>query len=81
MALIAIICILLFAAADCIVEIPKMLREKARRDILAFSLLLSLGVVLAILKVLQFKIGNPSDFFAWIYSPLQGIMEILLSKG
>jgi len=81
MALIAVLSVLSFATVLCIVEVPKLVQEKSFRELYAFLLLLALGVVLALLKSFQVDIGNPSDFFMWIYSPLQGVMESLLSKG
>ncbi|MDD2362207.1 MAG: hypothetical protein PHH84_04525 [Oscillospiraceae bacterium] len=81
MVLIVILLILGFAATLSIVEIPKLLRTKSYKELCVFSLLLALGVVLSILKSLEVEIGNPSDLFAWIYSPLEDIMESLTKKG
>ncbi len=81
MVLIVIILVLAFAAILCIIEVPKLLREGSFNEFLAFSLLLALGIVLSILKSLKVEIGNPSDLFAWIYSPLKGFMESMLKKG
>jgi|LSQX01.2.fsa_nt_gb hypothetical protein len=81
MVLIIIVLVLAFAAILCIVEVPKLLRSGSFKELWAFSLLLALGVVLSILKALKVEIGNPSDLFAWIYSPLEGVMESLLKKG
>ncbi|NLV37189.1 MAG: hypothetical protein GXY17_11005 [Clostridiaceae bacterium] len=81
MVLIVILLVLAFAAILCAVEVPKLLRARSYKELLAFSLLLALGVGLSILKSLKVEIGNPSDLFAWIYSPLEGVMESLLKKG
>lgn len=81
MVLIVILLVLAFASILCIVEVPKLLREGSFKEFLTFSLLLALGVVLSVLKSLKVEIGNPSDLFAWIYSPLEGVMESLLKKG
>lgn len=80
MVLITILLVLGFAAVVCIVEAPKLFRAKSFGELWAFSLLLALGVVLSILKSLNVDIGNPSDLFAWIYSPLDGVMKSLLTK-
>lgn len=80
MVLIVILLVLAFAAILCIVEIPKLLRAKAFKELWVFSLLLTSGVALSILKSLKVEIGNPSDLFTWIYSPLEGVMESL-TKG
>ena len=81
MALVAILLVLGFAAVLCIVEVPKLIEAKSYKELWAFSLLLALGVVLSILNSLKVNIGNPSDLFKWIYSPLEGVMESLLTKG
>lgn len=81
MALIVILLVLGFAATLCIVEVPKLLRAKSFKELWVFSLLLALGVVLSILKSLKVDIGNPSVVFVWIFSPLECIMESLLTKG
>ncbi len=81
MALIVILLVLGFAAVLCIVEVPKLLKARSFKELWAFLLLLALGVVLSILRSLKVEIGSPSDVFAWIYSPLEGVMESLLTKG
>ncbi len=81
MALIVILLLLAFAAIICFAEVPKLLKEKSFKELWVFSLLLALGVVLSILKSLKVEIGNPSDLFAWIYSPIKGLMESLLKEG
>jgi hypothetical protein len=81
MVLIIILLVLGFAAVLCIFEIPKLLRTKSFKELWAFSLLLALGVVLSILKSLKVDIGNPSDLLAWIFAPLEDVVESLLKKG
>jgi len=61
----------------CFAEIPKMLKQKLYRELWVFCLLLGIGTILTILKSLDVKIPNPSDFIAWIFSPLEGIMKSL----
>jgi hypothetical protein len=81
MVLIVILLVLGFATVLSIIMVPKLLQAKSYKELWAFSLLLVLGVVLSILKSLKVEIGNPSDVFAWIYAPLEGVMEALLTKG
>jgi hypothetical protein len=80
MALVVILLVSSFAVVLCIIEVPKLLQAKSFKELWAFSLLLAMGVVLSILKSLKVEIGNPSDVLAWIYAPLRGIMESLLTK-
>jgi len=78
MAIVSILATLLFSTVVCIIEIPKMLHGKFYKELWTFIILLGLGTVLAILKSLDIKIPNPSDFIAWVYSPLTGLMKSLL---
>lgn len=70
-----IFAVLVFSTVLCIIEIPKMLREKLYKEFWTFSILLGLGVVLVILLSFDIKIPNPSDWVAWVYSPLKEIIE------
>lgn len=78
MAAVSILAVLVFSTVLCIMEIPKMQKEKQYRELWTFSILLGLGTVLAILKSLDVEIPNPSDFIAWVYSPLKEVMKSLL---
>lgn len=78
MALLSILAVVVFSTVLCLIEIPKMLQAKQYRELWVFSILLVLGTVLVILKSLDANIPNPSDFIAWVYSPLAGVMKSLL---
>lgn len=78
MAVVAILAVLAFSTILCIIEIPKMLKQKLYRELWTFSILLVLGTVLAILKSINVEIPNPSDWIAWVYSPLKDTMKSLL---
>lgn len=75
MAALTIFIVLAFSTVLSIIEIPKMLKNKLYKDLVAFSVLLSLGTVLVILKALGVEIPNPSDWVAWIYSPVSGLFK------
>lgn len=72
-----IIAVFAFSTVLCMTEIPKMLKKRQYRELWLFSVLLALGTTLAILKSLDVRIPNPSDFAAWIYSPLSEVMKSL----
>jgi hypothetical protein len=78
MAIVSVLMVLAFSTVLCIIEVPKMLKEKLHRELWTFSILLGLGTVLAILKSLDVDIPNPSDFIAWVYSPFTEAMKGLL---
>ena len=78
MAVVSIISVLVFGTVLCLYEIPKMLKSKSYKELWTFSILLALGVILAILKSLDIQISNPSDWIAWVYSPVSDLMRELL---
>lgn len=73
--LIYVVMVLIGSWLLCLMEIPKMLKLKLYKDLAVFSVLLLSGTVMMILKTLEVEIPNPSDFLAWIYSPLEGLMK------
>jgi hypothetical protein len=78
MAVISIIAVLGFDIILCIIEIPKMLQQKQIRELITFSVLLLLGTGIAVMKSFDMKVPNPSDFLAWVYSPVSDFMKSLL---
>lgn len=78
MAFISILVIVVFDIILCIVEIPRMRKEKLKRELWAFSILLAFVSVLAIMKSLDMYIANPSGFVAWIYSPITRYLKLWL---
>lgn len=78
MNIVSTLVILVLTVGLCIVEIPKMLKEKLYRELWTFSILLGFSAVVAILISLDVSIYNPSDFITWIYSPLIGVVKSLL---
>ncbi len=78
MAAVGIIAVLVFDVIVCIIEIPKMIKQKLIKELVTFSVLLLLGTVLAALKAFDKKVPNPSDFLAWVYSPVADLMKSLM---
>ena len=78
MAVVSILLVLAFGTVLCFYEIPQMLKSRCYKELWTFSILLALGVVLAVLKSLNVTISNPSDWIAWVYSPVSDLMRELL---
>ncbi|MGE5474161.1 MAG: hypothetical protein ACM3UU_08080 [Ignavibacteriales bacterium] len=55
-----------------------MLNEKLYRELWSFSIILVLGITLSILKCLDVEITNPSDWIAWVYSPVSDFLRQVL---
>lgn len=78
MTAVAFVALALFDVVVCVVEIPKMLKQKQIRELVTFSVLLLFGTAIAVMKGLNMKIPNPSDFMAWVYSPVSDLMKSLV---
>lgn len=77
MSAVMILLIAIFSTVLCVVEIPKMLKNKQYRELAAFSVLLLLGTVLGVLKSLDVKLPNPTDWLIWAFSPFKELMKSL----
>ena len=75
MNIVTILAVLVFATVLSFVEVPKMLKSKSYREFWSFSILLLFGVTLAILKSLGVPLSNPSDWVAWVFSPVSDLIK------
>lgn len=75
MNIVAILAVLVFAIVLSLIEIPKMLKSKSYREFWSFSIILFLGVTLAVLKSLDVPLANPSDFLARLFSPVSDLID------
>jgi hypothetical protein len=75
MNIVTILAVMVFATVLSFVEVPKMLKSKSYREFWIFSILLLLGVTLAILKSLSVPLSNPSDWVAWVFSPVSDLIK------
>lgn len=79
MAIVYILLVLTFTTTLCFIEIPKILQGKSKKELWSFLAMLLLGTVLCILRSLDVPLPNPSDWVAWVYSPvsnwLKGFLE------
>jgi hypothetical protein len=78
MSFLSIILIVFFSAVVCISEIPKMVRDKEKKELTAFLIILFIGAGASILQSLEIKIPNPAEFIAKIYSPVVDLMKGVL---
>ncbi len=75
MSIVTILAVLVFAVVLSFIEVPKMLKSKSYREFWSFSILLLLGVTLVILKCLDVPLSNPSDWIAWVFSPISNLIK------
>ncbi len=75
MNVVSIFLVVAFSIILCVVEIPKMLKSKEYRELVAFSIILFIGMFFTILKSLNIDIPNPADFVAMIYAPVVDLIK------
>ncbi len=73
-----VILVLIFSIVLCYIEIPGILQRKSKIELWSFSSLLLLGTLLSILKSLDLPLPNPSDWVAWVYSPVSNLLKDIL---
>lgn len=78
MVAVSLLALVVFDTVVCIVEIPKMVRGKLIKELITFSVLLLLGTAFGVMKAFDMKVPNPSDWLAWVYSPVSDLMKSLL---
>lgn len=74
MMILSIVLLILFCVMICIIEIPKMLKDRLYRELFVFLLLLVCGFITGILKSFNLAVPNPADWVAAIYSPFADLM-------
>ncbi len=61
-------------------EVPKMLQKKLKRELAVFSALLSIGIILGVLLLLDVKIPSPTkEVYVFIRDVLQLSFEYFTS--
>ncbi|WP_318503545.1 hypothetical protein [Bacillus sp. T3] len=60
-------------------ELPKLFKEQAYKEIIVFSLLLVCGVGLCILVILRIELPNPLDLLLVIFTPISKWIESVLT--
>lgn len=78
MAVVSLVALAVFDTVVCIIEIPKMARKKLIKELVTFSVLLLFGTIIGIMKCFDMKIPNPTEFLAWVYSPVADLMKSLM---
>lgn len=70
--------ILLIAAAILWIEVPPLLGKKYKKELLVFSILLAIGVVLAIALGFGKTIPNPMNLLTFVFKPINDLIAPLL---
>lgn len=59
-------------------EVPGMIKAKARRELIAFSILLLIGSIYSFGYVLDIKTPNPTKYIERVFAPPAKFIESLL---
>ncbi|PIC57996.1 hypothetical protein CSV80_06740 [Sporosarcina sp. P12(2017)] len=70
--------ILLLAAAILWFEVPSLLEKKYKKELLVFSILLAIGVVLGILLAFGVTIPPPLELLTFLFTRLTDLIAPLL---
>ncbi|SCW65328.1 hypothetical protein SAMN04487970_102472 [Paenibacillus tianmuensis] len=73
--------ILAFGAVIVWMEVPDLLKNKRKKDFWVFSVLLTLGLGLAIAKSMRAEVPNPLEWIAYLYKPLSDFIFGLLESS
>lgn len=72
-----VIGILLVAAIILLIEVPSLLEKKYKKELLVFSILLTIGVGLSIAQAVGKTIPNPLDLLTLVFKPINDIFSSL----
>lgn len=78
MTILSVALVLAFGAVLSFVEVPKMIKGKEFRELILYSLLLTTGSAVIILRSFRINIPNPTDLVMWFYSPISEFMKQLM---
>ncbi|MDO3681557.1 hypothetical protein [Paenibacillus ehimensis] len=79
--MLAIAGILAFGAVIVWMEVPYLLKNKRKKDLWVFSILLTLGLGLSIAKSMRLEIPNPLEWIAYFYKPVSDYVFGLLESS
>lgn len=67
----SILALLLIVAGIIVVEVPSLRKRRLKKELLAFFVLLLIGLGLNIAQILNVKIPTPLDWIVIIYEPVK----------
>ncbi|MCX7614579.1 MAG: hypothetical protein N2Z65_02340 [Clostridiales bacterium] len=80
MGIMLIILLGVFTIVLCMVEVPKMLSAKEYKEMIVFFIILSFGVITAVLKILGVQLPNPQGVVIFVNQPIVDIIKGVLEK-
>ncbi len=61
-------------------EVPPLLKKKMRGELIAFSVLMVLAMVMGYAQILEIKLPNPTKLLQFIFSPVVSLLEKALKS-
>lgn len=68
--------ILLVTAVIVMIDVPSMLKNKQKKELVIYSVLLFIGVTFLILLAFEVKIPSPVELFSNMAKPFKNILQI-----
>ena len=65
-----VLLVLLLGAGVAYYEVPKLLQQQLKRELIVFICFLLIGVTLALAMILDLPIPNPTNAVEYIFSPV-----------
>lgn len=63
----------------CVLEVPRLVKDKLIKELVVFTALLLFGTIISIAQALQIRIPNPMDLIITIYQPVYNVFQAWLS--
>ncbi|MDR0267139.1 hypothetical protein [Paenibacillus sp.] len=73
--------ILAAAAVIILIEVPRLIKKKLRKELWVFTILLIVGIGIGIAEGLHWPIPNPLDMVIAVYEPISNIIYGPLKEG
>lgn len=71
---IRVLLVLLLGIGVAVYEVPRLVQEQMKRELIAFSGFLLIGVVLALVLTLGLPLPNPTRAIEFIFGPLERLI-------
>lgn len=68
--------ILIVTAVLVLLDVPSMLKNKQKKELVVYSILLFMGVGCLIMLAVGMKIPSPVDLFLYVEKPFKNILQI-----
>ncbi|GAW92421.1 hypothetical protein [Calderihabitans maritimus] len=61
-------------------EVPPLVKKKSWKELIAFALLMLMGVTMAVFQVLEIPFPNPNKAIEFVFKPVSQLVERMLTS-